>query len=255
MDRKKWKVTLLTSLVATGLRATGNRDRREDTINSKASRSGCLVMAFRRSTQNVIAVFALIFGLLMEGPAAASISLTPHASYKKNFKWSRFKRFFRQSEVTLGADLMEQVENATREEARSQPNPLVVVSKTLQEGVDCSSLSLDLHRNHINSSLRLRPKWIHRSQRLGECPTRLVTRELRQGFFPPVVMEAMCVCEGSRCAEDGHHCVRVTHDVPVWVRKGRKYKKLEPVELTVGCVCARKTLPEEHDSATSLPER
>ncbi|XP_037783481.1 uncharacterized protein LOC119579640 [Penaeus monodon] len=192
-------------------------------------------MAVRRSTQNVVAVFALIFGLLMEGPAAASISLTPHASYKKNFKWASGER--------------------TKRRARSQPNPLVVVSKTLQEGVDCSSLSSDLHRNHINSSLRVRPTWIHRSQRLGECPTRLVTRELPQGYFPPVVMEAMCVCEGSRCAEDGHRCARVTHDAPVWVRKGRNYKKLEPIELTVGCVCAKRILSEEHDNVASLPER
>lgn len=211
-------------------------------------------MAVRQPTQRVVAVFALIFGLLMEGPAAASISLTPHASYKKNFKWSRFKRFFRQSEVTLGTNLMQQMENATREEARSQPNPLVAVSKTLQEGVDCSSLSADLHRNHIKSSLKVRPPWIHKSQRLGECPTRFATRELPQGYFPPVMLEAVCVCDGSRCSEEGHRCVPITHDAPVWIRKGRRYKKLEPIELSVGCVCAKRTIPEEHDNMASVPE-
>ncbi|XP_037787591.1 uncharacterized protein LOC119583157 [Penaeus monodon] len=134
----------------------------------------------------------------------------------------------------------EQVQEATKIQYKSIPEPVIYTSQVLQQGVSCSTLHSEMHENYIKPELRLRPEWIYESKLIGDCPTHYVTRELPSIYSPSTVLEAVCACGGSQCSEDGHQCVPVSRHVPVWVRRGPNLHVLDVEELTVACACARR---------------
>lgn len=131
-----------------------------------------------------------------------------------------------------------EVEEATKEEYTSIPQPLIYTSQILQQGVNCSNLESELHKNHIDPEVVLYPEWIYRSKVIGDCPTQYVSRELPPEYTPPRMLEAVCACGGSQCSEMGHQCVPLSVHVPVWVRRGPNLHVLDVEELTVACACA-----------------
>ncbi|XP_068200536.1 uncharacterized protein [Palaemon carinicauda] len=178
---------------------------------------------------------------LIEGSLAVPLSLTPHKTYRKKFKWSKVRRFISKAQEELSHDLLDQIEDAVREESKKVPDPIAATSMVLHDGVDCSSLRSDLHPNRIDLDVELRPSWIQQSKLIGDCPTDYFPKELPENYYPPVILEARCRCENSQCSRSGHVCVPVKRNVPVWLRDGLDRHVLDVHELTVACVCAKRS--------------
>nr|QYK79693.1 crustean female sex hormone [Penaeus monodon] len=195
------------------------------------------VMATRGSHSLLWRALAAL--LLAAELSAASFSLTPHADYRRKLSWAQARRFIKETQEQLSADLLHQMEEATRAEYREVPHPIAHTSQLLHEGIDCSTITSDLHPNNLKGDVQLRPAWILDSHFIGACPTRFVSRELPPKYFPPVVLEAQCVCGGSHCSQEGHQCEPVSRQVPVWVRRGPSFHVLDVMEVTVACICAR----------------
>ncbi|XP_066975395.1 uncharacterized protein [Macrobrachium rosenbergii] len=199
-----------------------------------------------------LSLLGLSFYLLIEGSLAVPLSLTPHKTYKKKFKWSKIRRFFAKAQEELSSDLLDQIENAVREESKKIPNPIASTFALLHDGVDCSALRSDLHPNRIVDDVELRPSWIRRSKLIGDCPTDYFPRELPPNYYPPVILEAKCRCEDSQCSSAGHVCVPVKRNVPVWMRDGLDRHVLDVQELTVACACAKRTSRRGDNIITSF---
>ncbi|XP_042858179.1 uncharacterized protein LOC122244361 [Penaeus japonicus] len=196
------------------------------------------VMAKRGSHSLLWCAFAVF--LLAAELSAASFSLTPHTKYRRHFTWAQARRFIKETQEQLSADLLHQMEEATRAEYKEVPHPIAHTSQLLHEGINCSRVSSDLHLNNLKGDVQLRPTWILNSRFIGDCPTRFVSRELPPKYFPPVVLEAQCACGGAHCSQEGHQCVPVSRHVPVWVRRGPTFHVLDVIEVKVACICARR---------------
>nr|QOD42431.1 crustacean female sex hormone 2 [Lysmata vittata] len=167
----------------------------------------------------------------------------------RDFKWSDALRNSlkrnKDGDDELGNDPLqyfseEQVNAAMKAEYKVVPHPVVYTSQILREGVNCSSIRMNLHRNHVKPELQLRPDWIHKSDFIGDCPAHYVTKELPPMYSPAVILEAVCTCGGSQCSRSGHQCVPVSRHVPVWVRRGPNFHVLDVEEVTVACACVRR---------------
>ncbi|XP_066990000.1 uncharacterized protein [Macrobrachium rosenbergii] len=161
-------------------------------------------------------------------------------------KWSEaIRSSLKRNQDPAASDLVqyfteEQVDAATKSEYKIVPHPIIYTSQILHKGVNCSTINVDLHKNHVKPELQLRPNWIHKSEFIGDCPTNYVARELPPMYSPTVILEAVCACGGSQCSRRGHQCVPVSSRVPVWVRRGPNFLVLDVEELTVACACVRR---------------
>ncbi|XP_076054347.1 uncharacterized protein LOC143033034 [Oratosquilla oratoria] len=134
----------------------------------------------------------------------------------------------------------QQVEDAIREKYIVATRTLPYNSHLLHRGINCTGLSSSLHDNHVSPEYQLRPTWLHNSELIGDCPTSYTTRPLSTLHRPSRVLEAMCVCEGSRCSEDGYQCVPVSSRVPVWVLRDERHFVIDLQDVVIACVCARR---------------
>ncbi|XP_042860456.1 uncharacterized protein LOC122246161 [Penaeus japonicus] len=202
-------------------------------------------------------LLCLIFGTLVVtaafacAPTSASARFSPRSPFlfrargKEGQELAARGELSKRTRENFTADLVqffseEQVQEATKIQYKSIPEPVIYTSQVLQQGVSCSTLHSEMHENYIKPELRLRPEWIYESKLIGDCPTHYVTRELPSIYSPSTVLEAVCACRGSQCSKDGHQCVPVSRHVPVWVRRGPNLHVLDVEELTVACACAQR---------------
>ena len=141
-----------------------------------------------------------------------------------------FKQYLTEGEVSSALD----------SEYRLVAHPITMPSHILRKGLNCSGLNVPLHVNHVTESIQLRPEWLHKSRKIGDCPTQYVSRDLGGKHTPSSILEAVCSCEGSTCSEEGHQCHPVSKLVPVWVYHSHNQHVLDLIEVAFACACVRR---------------
>lgn len=120
------------------------------------------------------------------------------------------------------------------------PKDVQMFSHFLHKRTNCSDISSQLSKNTLKMDERMKPVWLHKSNRIGPCPTVFVVRDLGEDRIPREVIEAKCSCEGNICARGGHECLPISKLIPVWIQKQPGIFTLDLEEVAFACACIKR---------------
>lgn len=121
------------------------------------------------------------------------------------------------------------------------PSPVMIDSP--ENPLACVDLRVEPAKVKFPHHNAVIPTWLEDAVLAGECPWRLVRRQLPAGTIPPAVLEMECLCEGQRCSHGGDfRCTPVMHEVTTWMSDTLDHEAatVDRMRLTVGCVCAQR---------------
>jgi hypothetical protein len=111
----------------------------------------------------------------------------------------------------------------------------------------------------ILNSFLVQPSWLQYQPRepLGGCPTQFWPHTNPARIWPRILLMAKCVCDGSRCAQNGtHRCITIKISMLSLIRDTREGRdrarnvRRQKEMVAVGCVCAERKsmLIREHQA-------
>lgn len=121
--------------------------------------------------------------------------------------------------------------------------PSPVMSESPENPLVCVDLQVEPVKTILPRHNVVLPTWLEDATLAGECPWRLVRRQLPAGMIPPSVLEVECLCKGQRCFQGGDfRCTPVVSEVTIWMNDalGQGAASVDRMRLTVGCVCAQR---------------